>query len=92
MSDQNNNKNNENAEDDEDAFTAMDSGDDDDEQEEDYYALMNVSRDATDKDLTRAYHRLGLIYHPDKQKDFESKRASENMFIRIKKAYDGNKN
>jgi DnaJ-class molecular chaperone len=30
-----------------------------------------------------------LIYHPDKQKEVESKRNAEMLFAKIKKAYDG---
>lgn len=32
----------------------------------DYYALLGVSRDATEEELTKAYRRLSLKVHPDK--------------------------
>ncbi|CAI5746976.1 unnamed protein product [Peronospora destructor] len=34
----------------------------------DLYAVMGVSRSATDKEITRAYRQLALKYHPDKQR------------------------
>ncbi|CAI5721962.1 hypothetical protein KXD40_004570 [Peronospora effusa] len=34
----------------------------------DLYAVMGVSRSATDKEITRAYRKLALKYHPDKQR------------------------
>lgn len=43
---------------------------------------------ANDKEITQAYHRYGLIYHPDKSKDPESKRNAEILFSKVKKAYD----
>ena len=36
-----------------------------------YYDVLNVSQDATLGDIRKAYHRLALIYHPDKQKNVD---------------------
>ena len=44
---------------------------------------------ASDKEITQAYHRFGLVYHPDKHKDAVNKRNAEILFTKIKKAYDG---
>jgi curved DNA-binding protein CbpA len=32
----------------------------------DYYEILNVERSATDDDLRRAYRRLAMRWHPDK--------------------------
>ena len=44
---------------------------------------------ATDKEIIQAYHKYGLIYHPDKHKNSSNKRNAEQLFSKIKEAYDG---
>ena len=50
----------------------------------DYYALLNVSRDANPDTLKRAYRRLARQYHPDVNKE----PGAEERFKEIGRAYE----
>lgn len=52
---------------------------------QDYYELLGVSRDASDRDIKKAYRRLAMKYHPDRNPDDE---ASELKFKEISEAYE----
>jgi len=51
---------------------------------EDYYKILGVSRQATPEEIKKAYRRLAIQYHPDKNKD---NKAAEEKFKRINEAY-----
>lgn len=51
----------------------------------DYYALLGVSKDATDTELKKAYRKQALIYHPDKNPDDEQ---AQEKFKEIGEAYE----
>jgi curved DNA-binding protein len=51
----------------------------------DYYKLLGVERDATEQDIKRAYRKLALKYHPDKNPDDDS---AEERFKEINEAYE----
>ena len=53
--------------------------------EKDYYAVLGVSKDATVKDITKAYRRLARQYHPDANPDNVK---AEEKFKDISAAYD----
>jgi curved DNA-binding protein CbpA len=53
--------------------------------EKDYYAVLGVSKDATVKDITKAYRRLARQYHPDANPD---NAVAEEKFKDISAAYD----
>lgn len=50
----------------------------------DYYEVLGVSRDAGKSEVKRAYHRLALKYHPDKNPDDP---AAEEKFKEASNAY-----
>ena len=50
----------------------------------DAYDVLALSRSATSSDVSRAYRRLALKYHPDKD---ASPQAAEK-FLEVAKAYD----
>ncbi|XP_030458283.2 uncharacterized protein LOC115678918 [Syzygium oleosum] len=53
----------------------------------DYYNILKVNRNASDDDLKKAYKRLAMIWHPDKNPT--SKRSeAEAKFKQISEAYD----
>ena len=53
----------------------------------DYYKLLGVDRNANAKKLKKAYHKLALKYHPDKQPP-EKKDAAQKKFQGIANAYE----
>ena len=50
----------------------------------DYYETLKISRNATPEEIKRAYRRLALKYHPDKN---PGNRQAEEQFKRIAEAY-----
>jgi molecular chaperone DnaJ len=51
----------------------------------DYYELLGVARDASDADLKKAYRKLAVKYHPDKN---PGDATAEAKFKEISEAYD----
>jgi DnaJ-class molecular chaperone len=54
----------------------------------DYYQILGVDRNATKKEITKAYRKLALQYHPDRQKDDNKKQQAEEKFKEIAHAYE----
>tara|TARA_B110000211_G_scaffold218570_1_gene263519 strand:- start:10523 stop:11557 length:1035 start_codon:yes stop_codon:yes gene_type:complete len=50
----------------------------------DYYNILNINRTATQKEIKKAYRKLAVIWHPDKNKSPEA----ESKFKEINEAYD----
>jgi molecular chaperone DnaJ len=51
----------------------------------DYYKMLGVSNDATGTELKKAYRKLALKYHPDKN---QGDKAAEDKFKEISVAYE----
>lgn len=52
--------------------------------EKDFYKVLGVNKNATQQDIKKAYRKLALEYHPDKNKTKEA----EQKFKEISKAYE----
>lgn len=52
----------------------------------DYYNVLKVGRNASDGDLKKAYRRLAMKWHPDKNPN--NKKESEAKFKQISEAYE----
>ncbi|XP_042899437.1 dnaJ homolog subfamily C member 11 [Parasteatoda tepidariorum] len=56
--------------------------------EDDYYALLNLSKNASTEEITNAYRRFSRLYHPDKHLDPVKKKNAEILFNKIKVAFE----
>lgn len=52
----------------------------------DYYNVLKVGRNATDEDLKKAYRKLAMKWHPDKNPN--NKKEAEAKFKQISEAYE----
>ena len=51
----------------------------------DYYEVLGVAKDASERDVKKAYKRLAMKFHPDRTKGDKSK---EEQFKEVKEAYE----
>src|SRR6202048_3733078 len=52
---------------------------------QDYYKLLDVARTATEADIKKAYRRLAMKYHPDRN---PGDKEAEEKFKEAKEAYE----
>ena len=51
----------------------------------DYYEVLGIGRDATDEDIKKAYRRMALRFHPDRN---PGDREAEGNFKEATEAYE----
>ena len=51
----------------------------------DYYAVLGLARDASEDDIRKAYRRLAMKHHPDRNPE---DKGSEEKFKEAKEAYE----
>ena len=54
--------------------------------DEDYYKILGVPRNADDATIKKAFKKLSLKYHPDKNKDNSEK--AKDMFVKVANSYE----
>ncbi len=52
----------------------------------DYYEVLGVERSATKEEIRKAYRRLAMRYHPDR--NIDNKEEAEEKFKEVQKAYE----
>jgi len=57
----------------------------------DYYDVLGVAKDASEEDIKKAYRKLAMKYHPDRNQgkgDEKHAKVSEEKFKEVKEAYE----
>lgn len=55
------------------------------QQKEDYYKVLGVNKGATESEIKKAYRRMAMKYHPDRNQD---NKEAESKFKAVKEAYE----
>ena len=64
------------------------------QQQTDHYKILGVKKDANDRQIKKAYHKLALKHHPDKSPECKKSQESERckranrVFMKISRAYE----
>ncbi|KAF0991780.1 hypothetical protein HZS_994 [Henneguya salminicola] len=52
----------------------------------DFYAILNIQKDASDEEIKKAYRKMALKWHPDK--NITNKEMAERIFKEVNQAYE----
>mmetsp|Transcript_13871 Transcript_13871/g.32372 ORF Transcript_13871/g.32372 Transcript_13871/m.32372 type:complete len:318 (+) Transcript_13871:194-1147(+) len=55
---------------------------------DDAYEVLGVAKDATESEIKKAYRKLALKHHPDKQTTDASRKEASEIFAKISNAYE----
>lgn len=53
----------------------------------DYYGILGLTKDASEDDIKKAYRKLAMKYHPDRNQEGDAK-VAEEKFKEVKEAYE----
>jgi DnaJ-related protein SCJ1 len=53
--------------------------------EEDYYKILELDKDATESEIKKAFRRLSVKYHPDKN---PGDQEAAQKYLKVNKAYE----
>jgi curved DNA-binding protein CbpA len=56
--------------------------------ERNFYIFLNVAQDCSDEDLKNAYHRLALIWHPDRHTGEDARAHATAKFAKLTHIYE----
>ena len=51
----------------------------------DYYEVLGISKDASEQEIKKAYRKMAMKYHPDKN---QGDKDSEEHFKEVNEAYE----
>ena len=54
----------------------------------DYYDVLGLPKNATEEDIKKAYRKLAMKHHPDRNQGDSSAKGSEEKFKEAKEAYE----
>lgn len=60
----------------------------DEEEDIDFYAILNVPKNATEDEINKAYRKRCLIFHPDRHAEEDDRKEAEKIFVQLRRAHE----